>query len=170
LTKVPVTYTGLRKMLLRWARSNVRENLVMLSFIARRFRPFDDGSGWVRLFSITQLVRMTMGEAFKFVVIAQILLAPVHTLFLLTVSCFISACLPALVHQKRYGGWFGWRWAVPYAFYWLFSLCWISLWGLLTASHSGWLTRELPSITPTTPKLTTTLPTTGTSSVLSKAA
>jgi hyaluronan synthase len=168
LTKVPVTYTGLRKMLLRWARSNVRENLVMLSFITRRFRPFDDGSGWVRLFSITQLVRMTMGEAFKFVVIAQLLLAPVHTLFLLTVSCIISACLPALVHQKRYGGWFGWRWAVPYAFYWLFSLCWISLWGLLTASRSGWLTRELPRALPS--KLPTALPTTGTSRVLSKAA
>jgi len=169
LTKVPVTYTGLRKMLLRWARSNVRENLVMLSFITRRFRPFDDGSGWVRLFSTTQLVRMTMGEAFKFVVIAQLLLAPVHTLFLLTVSCIISACLPALVHQKRYGGWFGWRWAVPYAFYWLFSLCWISLWGLLTASHSGWLTRELPSMALPS-KLPTALPTTGTSRVLSKAA
>jgi hyaluronan synthase len=169
LTKVPVTYTGLRKMLLRWARSNVRENLVMLSFITRRFRPTDEGSGWVRLFSITQIVRMTMGEAFKFVVMAQLLLAPVHTLFLLSVSCIISACLPALVHQRRYGGWFGWRWAVPYAFYWLFTLCWISLWGLLTASHSGWLTRELPGIAPTS-KLPTTLPTTGTTRVLSKAA
>jgi hyaluronan synthase len=169
LTKVPVTYTGLRKMLLRWARSNVRENLVMLSFITRRFRPFDDGSGWVRLFSITQLVRMTMGEAFKFVVIAQLLLAPVHTLFLLTVSCIISACLPALVHQKRYGGWFGWRWAVPYAFYWLFSLCWISLWGLLTASRSGWLTRELPNAAPAS-KQPAVFPTTDTYRVFSKAA
>jgi hyaluronan synthase len=169
LTKVPVTYTGLRKMLLRWARSNVRENLVMLSFITRRFRPFDDGSGWVRLFSITQLVRMTMGEAFKFVVIAQLLLAPVHTLFLLTVSCIISACLPALVHQRRYGGWFGWRWAVPYAFYWLFSLCWISLWGLLTASRSGWLTRELPNAAPAS-KQPAVFPTTDTYRVFSKAA
>jgi hyaluronan synthase len=169
LTKVPVTYTGLRKMLLRWARSNVRENLVMLSFITRRFRPFDGGSGWVRLFSITQLVRMTMGEAFKFVMIAQLLLAPVHTLFALAVACIISACLPALVHQKRYGGWFGWRWAIPYSFYWLFSLCWISLWGLLTASRSGWLTRELPSMALPS-KLPTALPTTGTSRVLSKAA
>lgn len=169
LTKVPVTYTGLRKMLLRWARSNVRENLVMLSFIIGRFRPFDGGSGWIRLFSTTQLIRMTMGEAFKFVVMAQLLLAPLHTIFLLTVSCIISSCLPALVYQKRYGGWFGWRWAIPYAFYWLLCLCWISLWGMLTASRSGWLTRGLPSIASKS-KLPTALSTTGTSGVLSKAA
>jgi len=30
LTKVPTRFSGLRRMLLRWARSNVRENLVML--------------------------------------------------------------------------------------------------------------------------------------------
>ncbi len=52
-------------MLLRWARSNVRENLVMLSFIMGRFRPADSGSGWIRLFSATQLFRMTMGEAIQ---------------------------------------------------------------------------------------------------------
>jgi hyaluronan synthase len=169
LTKVPITYTGLRKMLLRWARSNVRENLVMLSFIIRRFRPTDGGSGWIRLFTTTQLIRMTLGEAFKFVVMAQLLLFPFHTLFALAVACIISASLPALVYQKRYGGWFGWRWAIPYSFYWLLCLYWISLWGLLTASRSGWLTRELPKAAPAS-KLPTALPTPGRSSVLSKAA
>jgi hyaluronan synthase len=169
LTKVPVTYTGLRKMLLRWARSNVRENLVMLSFITRRFRPTDGGSIWIRLFSTTQIIRMTLGEAFKLAVMAQLLMIPVHTLFALAVACVISACLPALVYQTRYGGWFGWRWAIPYSFYWVLCLYWISLWGLLTASRSGWLTRDLPSIEKPS-KLKTAPPTTGTSSVLSKAA
>jgi len=169
LTKIPNTFTGLRRMLLRWARSNVRENLVMLSFIIGRFRPTDSGSGWIRLFSTTQFVRMTLSEAFKFVVVAQLLMAPVHTLFLLAVACIISASLPALVYQKRYGGWFGWRWAIPYAFYWLFCLYWISLWGLLTAFRSGWLTRELPNIAQPS-KLTAALPTASASRVFSKAA
>jgi hyaluronan synthase len=169
LTKIPNTFTGLRRMLLRWARSNVRENLVMLTFIIGRFRPTDSGSGWIRLFSITQFVRMTLSEAFKFVVVAQLLMVPVHTLFLLAVACIISAFLPALVYQKRYGGWFGWRWAIPYAFYWLFCLYWISLWGLLTASRSGWLTRELPNIAQPS-KLPAALPTAGASRVFSKAA
>ena len=143
MTKIPINFKGLRKMLLRWARSNVRENLVMLSFILGRFRPADSGSGWIRLFSATQLFRMTMGEASKFAVAAQLYLAFIPTLIAMAIGCTISAVLPAVVYQWRYGGWFGWRWAIPYAFYWLFCLCWISLWGLVTAPRSGWLTRDL---------------------------
>ena len=169
LTKIPSTYTGLRRMLLRWARSNVRENLVMLTFMMGRFRPTDSGSGWIRLFSITQFIRMTLAEAFKFAVLAQLMMVPLNTLFILAVACIISASLPALVYQKRYGGWFGWRWAIPYTFYWLFCLYWISLWGLLTASRSGWLTRGLPDVTQPS-KLPAALPRTGASGVFSKAA
>jgi hyaluronan synthase len=143
MTKIPITFKGLRRMMLRWARSNVRENLVMLSFIIGRFRHADSGSGWIRLFSATQLFRMTMGEASKFALAAQLYLAFVPTLIIMMAGCVISALLPALVYQRRYGGWFGWRWAIPYAFFWLFGLCWISLWGLVTAPRSGWLTREL---------------------------
>jgi hyaluronan synthase len=143
MTKIPISFKGLRRMLLRWARSNVRENLVMLSFILGRFRPADRGSGWIRLFSATQLFRMTMGEASKFAVVVQLYLAFVPTLIAMSIGCVIGAVLPALVYQFRYGGWFGWRWAIPYAFYWLFCLCWISLWGLVTAPRSGWLTRDL---------------------------
>ncbi len=143
MTKIPTTFKGLRRMMLRWARSNVRENLVMLSFIIGRFRHADSGSGWIRLFSATQLFRMTMGEASKFALAAQLYLAFVPTLIIMMAGCVISALLPALVYQRRYGGWFGWRWAIPYAFFWLFGLCWISLWGLVTAPRSGWLTREL---------------------------
>jgi hyaluronan synthase len=143
LTKIPINFKGLRKMLLRWARSNVRENLVMLCFILRRFRPADSGSGWIRLFSATQLFRMTMGEASKFAVAAQLYLSFVPTLIAMAIGCVIGAVLPAVVYQWRHGGWFGWRWAIPYAFYWMFGLCWISLWGLITAPRSGWLTRDL---------------------------
>jgi hyaluronan synthase len=152
MTKIPINFKGLRRMLLRWARSNVRENLVMLSFITGRFRPADSGSGWIRLFSATQLFRMTMGEASKFAVAAQLYLAFVPTLIAMAAGCIIGAVLPALVYQWRHGGWFGWRWAIPYAFYWLFCLCWISLWGLVTAPRSGWLTRE-PAKDATQPKL-----------------
>jgi hyaluronan synthase len=169
LTKIPNTFTGLRKMLLRWARSNVRENLVMLTFIIARFRPTDSGSGWIRLFGTTQFIRMTLTEAFKFAVVAQLLMLPVHTLLILAVACIISAVLPALVYQTRYGGWFGWRWAIPYSFYWLFCLYWISFWGLLTASQTGWLTRGLPNVAQSS-KVQASLPTAGTPRVFSKAA
>ena len=148
MTKIPTTFKGLRRMLLRWARSNVRENLVMLSFITGRFRRADGGSGWIRLFSATQFFRMTMGEASKFAVATQLYLAFVPTLIAMAIGCIIGAVLPAVVYQWRYGGWFGWRWAILYSFYWLFGLCWISLWGLITAPRSGWLTRDSGSVIP----------------------
>jgi hyaluronan synthase len=158
MTKIPIDFKGLRKMLLRWARSNVRENLVMLSFIMGRFRPADSGSGWIRLFSATQLFRMTMGEASKFAVAAQLYLAFVPTLIAMAIGCIIGAVLPAVVYQWRHGGWFGWRWAIPYAFYWLFALCWISLWGLVTAPRSGWLTRDSVSVIPGAKPITVSRP------------
>ena len=144
LTKMPLRYTGLRKMLLRWARSNVREHLVMLSFILKRhLRPNDSGANWLRLFSLTQMFRMATAEAFKFVVLIQLIAEPVSTLTLIITGCLIAAIIPGLVYQIRYGGFFGWKWAIAFSFYWLFSLCWIPLWGTFTATQSGWLTRGL---------------------------
>lgn len=145
LTKMPVSFGGLRRMLLRWARSNVRENLVMLSFLIRRFRTDHSGAGWIRLFTATQLFRMTIGEAFKLALVVQLCLFPLFTLAIISIGCIVSAILPAVVHQLRYGGWFGWKWAIPYSFFWFFGLSWISLWGIFTAPRSGWLTRELPA-------------------------
>ncbi len=141
-TKIPVSYQGLRKMLLRWARSNVRENLVMFSFITHRFRPMDSGSGWIRLFSATQLIRLTIGEGLKFALAAQLLLNPFSTAMLIAVGCLLSALLPSLVYQRQYGTWFGWLWAMSFSFFHIFYLSWISVWGLITANRSGWLTRE----------------------------
>ena len=48
-----------------------------------------------------------------------------------------------VVYQRRYGNWFGWQWATPFSFFWLFTLSWILFWGLITANCSGWLTRDI---------------------------
>jgi hyaluronan synthase len=154
-TKIPTTFTGLRKMLLRWARSNVRENLVMFSFITRRFRPYDSGSNWIRLFSVTQLFRLTIGEAFKIAILIQLLMNPVTTLILIAIGSVTSAILPSIIYQKQHHNTFGWRWALPFSFYWVFALSWVSFWGLYTAAQSGWLTRE--TVTTPDPKKTVTV-------------
>lgn len=147
LTKIPVSYGGLQRMLVRWARSNVRESLAMISFLVRRFRVGDNGSGWIRLFSAVQLIWMTFSGAFKVLLIVQIGLSPLMTLISVVLGGFSASVLAAVVYQARYGGWFGWRWAIPYSFFWLFSLSWISSWGLVTAPRSGWLTRGMPNNT-----------------------
>jgi hyaluronan synthase len=122
----------------------------MLSFIIRRCRPADSGGNWLRLFSATQLLRMATFAAFKVTVLIQLFLAPVNTLILLLIGGVLASTLPAIVYQLRYGGWNCWRWSVSFTFYGLFTLCWIPIWGVFTATQSGWLTRDLPGTMPAT--------------------
>ena len=143
LTKVPADFRGLRRMLLRWARSNVRESIVMMTFVSRRFRKGDGGGGWIRFISGMQMFQLTVGEALKVGILAEFLMRPAPTFRVLVVGCLINSLLPAAIYHVRYRTWFGWMWAVPYSFLSVFILSWISLWGLMSASRSGWLTRDL---------------------------
>ncbi|MDR3568923.1 MAG: glycosyltransferase [Syntrophobacteraceae bacterium] len=145
LTKLPTTFGGLRKMLLRWARSNVRESLVTATFMLKRFRKGDGGSGWIRFLAAVQLLQLAVTEAFKVGLVAELLMRPFITLRILAVGCLISSIIPATVYHMRYRSWFGWRWAIPYSFFQLFALSWISFWALMSASRSAWLTRGLTS-------------------------
>ncbi len=149
MTKVPVRFSPLRRMLTRWARSNVRENLVMLTFVFKNFRRTDSGAGWVRLFGVMQLVRMTIFEALKCVLVIGLIVQPVLVLTSLLIGGLVSALVPSIVYALRYRSGFGFRWALPFAYYWLFLLSWIPLWGMFSARNSGWLTRNLaaPAIT-----------------------
>ncbi len=144
LTKIPAGFKGLSRMMLRWARSNVRESLVMATFVLRRFRHGDGGGGWIRILSALQLFQLTVGEALKVGLLAELIMRPLPTLCILAVGCLVSSIVPATVYHFRHGTWFGWRWAVPYSFLSIFLLSWISFWGLMSAARSGWLTRDLP--------------------------
>jgi len=154
-TKIPSDFQGLRRMMTRWARSNVRESLVMATFIFRRFRRGDSGGGLVCIFGIFGLFRMIGCEALKVGLLLHLFAHPLATLHALTAGCLLSSVMPALVYHVRYGSWLGWRWSIPYSFFWMFGLSWVSFWGLLSASRSGWLTRGLHR-TPASPTLPAT--------------
>ncbi|WP_428564522.1 MAG: glycosyltransferase family 2 protein [Solidesulfovibrio sp. DCME] len=143
LTTVPTSYKGLYRMLLRWARSNVRECLVMLRFLPRRFRRGDSGAGWVRLAGFAELLLLPATEIVKVGGLAVLCLAPVAGLSGLLAGCLVAAAVPAVTYQFRERGAFGLIWGVAYCFFWVFALSWITLWGLVTAARSGWLTRDL---------------------------
>jgi hyaluronan synthase len=143
LTNVPTTYRGLYRMLLRWARSNVRECLVMLRFLPKRFRRGDSGAGWVRLSGLMEMAMLPTAEVLKAASFAALALAPLAGLHVLAMGCLLAAAIPATIYQFRQRGFFGVVWGVAYCFFWVFALSWITLWGLLTATRSGWLTRDL---------------------------
>ncbi|MDF2177881.1 glycosyltransferase [Aliiglaciecola sp. CAU 1673] len=145
LTKTPTTYHALRRMLTRWARSNVRESLVMFNFVFKPFRTPGEGANWIRLFSVTQMLRMTLFEALKIALVMAVILHTHSALLGIALACVSAAVIPAVVYYLRHRKAFGFTWALPYTFFWMFTLAWIPLWGMLSAGKSGWLTRVLPT-------------------------
>jgi hyaluronan synthase len=143
LTKAPTNYTALRRMLTRWARSNVRESLVMFNFVFKNFRRRGEGANWIRIFSVTQMIRITVFEALKCALLVALLIHTHSALLGIVLACVGAAVIPAVVYYLRHGKGFGFRWALPYTFFWMLCLAWIPLWGILTAGRSAWLTRNL---------------------------
>lgn len=161
LTKAPTTFGSLRLMLTRWARSNVRESLVMFNYVFKDFRKRGEGANWVRLFTVTQIIRITVFEALKCALLVALLMNTYNAFLAIIFACVFAAIIPSVVYFLRHRTSFGFLWALPYTLYWMFCLSWIPLWGILTASNSAWLTRALPdekkSVAPIFTKLSTAL-------------
>ncbi|MEW5912275.1 MAG: glycosyltransferase [Thermodesulfobacteriota bacterium] len=145
LTEVPLRYRGMCRMFLRWARSNVRETLVMTSFLFRRFRATPALGARINL--LIHLFRMTAGEWLKLGAVVVILASPEVMLVNLLMGAAIGGMLPALVHVLHRRD-TNFVWAFPYMLLWMVGLSWISLWALLTPHKNGWLTRGLTSDRP----------------------
>lgn len=140
LTEVPLSYQGLVRMFLRWARSNVRETLVMTGFIFRRFRRTPSLGARVQL--LLQLFQMTAGEWLKLGALGVILANPEIMLVNLLYASVLGGMLPALIYVLRRRD-SNFLWAFPYSLFWIAALSWISLWALLTPHRNSWLTRGL---------------------------
>lgn len=156
-TQAPVTYDALRKMLLRWARSGVRESLVMQGYLWRRFRPASAGAGWLRLFGALTVVRMTVGEGLKILWALHLLRNPLLSLGLTAIGVLPYALFSGWLHRRHAGGQ-GVKWAYANALYTCFALPWISIYALWTAKASSWLTRQLPPTKTSDIRIDTTAP------------
>jgi hyaluronan synthase len=141
LTEVPTRTPQLCRMVLRWARSDVRETLETASFLFRKFRPSSALGARVNLIwsILAQLVTPVL-----FVSVVLVVLRNPSTLGPIVGGALLSALLPALVfslHRTPARA----LWAFPYALYNFFCLSWITPYALLTPHRSGWLTRKLPA-------------------------
>jgi len=139
-TKVPCEYRKLCKMLLRWARSNIRETMTMATFIFTAFRRA--GTKGARVNFLTACTNLLMPRA---LLGALIIGASVDTqayLLQLLAGTSIWACAPAVFYALR-------RktsdalYAFSYSVFWLFGLSWITPYAILTAANGNWLTRNL---------------------------
>lgn len=138
-TNVPCRYGHLCRMLIRWARSNVREDIWMSRFAFRRFRP-TPASG-ARALLLVQWV-WTFG--------APLLLAGLAVglcwrwqLFLLTTACGTAlwASVPGVFYLVRHRSHDA-LWIYAFAIFGFVALAWIQPYALCTVHRSGWLTRR----------------------------
>ncbi|WP_347049816.1 glycosyltransferase [Flavobacterium olei] len=140
LTNVPEDYKGLYKMFIRWARSNVRENLAMGKFVFTNFRK--DSKFGARMLFLNQFFRIAMTYPF---LIFMIYFIAVHPILFITSTFFgilIMSTFSMIFYAKRYKSTESF-WAYTYSFFYTFSLFWIAPYALVTANKRGWLTRGL---------------------------
>ncbi len=144
-TKVPNNYPGLCKMFIRWARSNVRENLVMSTFLFRKFREAPASGARINLLAFW--MQMTVSQVLLVVTLGLVCWHPaafgLQALLGIATTSVVSAVL------------YFWRirsmdalFAFLYGYLWFFALSWIDVYSLFTSHRSGWLTRDLPGLKP----------------------
>ena len=150
LTQVPTRAPQLCRMFLRWARSNLRESLVLSRFVLR-VRTVDGAPrrGLQLLFGWSVL--RTLLSALTFVpAVAALLLHPQAVVVLVPAGLLAAVPMAAITCATR-----GLRvglWALPWGAYSLFVTGWIGFWALCTLQQGGWLTRghgaQAPSALP----------------------
>ena len=137
-SKMPTTYQGMAKMFLRWARSNIRETWVLLTYL---FKPFRSEYLW--------------GFRINSVLIASTLVIPyfliVHSYYLLLTNPFwlfrymimiaiMSVPMAAIYYRNERDSDFAW--VLAYEFFWIFACQWIMPYAFLTCRRQGaWITR-----------------------------
>jgi hyaluronan synthase len=146
-TTVPLTVTKLWKMLLRWARSNIRETLVICRFAFRKFR--QESALGLRINVLASCMNLTMGQIMHLMAFGLIVTMPWLVLPKMVLAAAVASCGPGIFHVIRYqrsnAGW-----AVPYSYLWMLCLSWISLYALISPHKNGWMTRNDSAIQPST--------------------
>lgn len=140
-TMVPVRYRGLCRMFLRWARSNVRETLVMSAFAFRRFR--EDSMIGARINLALSWLGMGLGPFLLPFTLVYLAMHPAACLINILTGVLIGSSIPAAFYCWRERSDEG-IWSYLYGAFWFFGLSWITPYSILTAHKSGWLTRQIP--------------------------
>ncbi|WP_419662006.1 glycosyl transferase, family II [Desulfosarcina variabilis str. Montpellier] len=141
-TTSPITLTKTWKMLLRWARSNIRETLVISRFVFGKFR--EGGALGIRINVLIGILSLTVGQIIRFYGLALLVYLPLVVGPKMLVAAAIAACAPGCFYFLRYKSENA-IWALPYSYLWLTCLSWISFYAMLTPHKTGWMTRDIKS-------------------------
>ncbi len=143
-TKMPTNYRTLCKMLIRWCRSDVRENFLMLGFVFSPKANFDLCLVVLLVNLVFQSVSILLPAFFLPLLISGLFIHPLACLQYTFVSCIFWSAIPAWIYAFNYNR----ReavWSCVYGFYSIPMLSWISVYSFFTMRNSKWLTRSLPA-------------------------
>ena len=142
-TNVPTTYRTLCNMLIRWARSNVRENLSMSTFTFRKFRAGPMSGARINL--VQQLFAMVVPPLFLGAIMLCLFWRPHIFLLYILVGTAVWSSVPAIIYAMRHRSSEA-LWAYAYGGFYFAALSWINAYSLFTVRRSGWLTRQTPAM------------------------
>jgi hyaluronan synthase len=138
-SKMPTNYVGMCKMLLRWARSNIRETIVLNRFLFTNFRP---SGRHLTAFRVNMLlVLATLIVPYLLVGNGWSLAFQSGTFALRSMALVIAygATMAAVYYRNERDH--DWIWLMAYEFFWVIGLAWIMPYAALTLRRTGWLTR-----------------------------
>lgn len=138
LTNTPTSFKTLHKMFTRWGRSNVRETIMMNSFIFKNFRKGNKTGP--RLIFASQWMKLLLAIPLTMLMFYFILTHPLLYLTSALTGTFIFSSIQMLFFARKYN--IGEAlWAYPYSIFYLFGLFWITPFAIVTVKNGGWLTR-----------------------------
>lgn len=144
-TTMPASYPTMCKMLIRWTRSDIRENFRMLEFLCLPGKNISLGR---RLLLWIQWVPLMLNVILPVIglpmIILTVAITPNLTQYLefYVLSLFVASLLPTYLYAKR-RGWKAAPWAMLYTFFSPIGVLWICFWSFFTMRNSRWLTREI---------------------------
>lgn len=138
-SKMPHTYIGLCKMLLRWGRSNIRETVVLFRFMFTRFR-----GAFLNTFRFNMiLTAITLFLPPLLIANSMILLATSEGYVLHQLGIILTyAALMSVIYYKNERD-LDWVWLFLYEFFWVPCLSWVIPYSCVTLRNTGWLTRQV---------------------------
>lgn len=141
-TEMPATYLPLCRMFIRWARSNIRENLAMAEFAFRKIDLRNDNHLGMQLNLIMQSIWMFTPLFFISSTLYCLSLDTPTFLYTVFLVIAIWSTFPSFIYACKYNKKES-VWAYVFGFFNFIALSWIGPYSLLTVHKSGWLTREI---------------------------
>ena len=143
-TNMPSNYVNMCKMLLRWMRGDIRENINMFTYVFRKINPLDMRTTCLQLHYIALVLGICV-PIFSLPISLFCLIVKfpesISIVFYVFALSMIWAIVPATIYARRYSVWRS-LYAFVYGLFSILCLSWIPLYSALTVGNDKGMTRN----------------------------